>query len=97
MLPIKLIKGMTMAQVTANSVLHVSQVGGALLGGAPEWNNAYGIGATVPASGIYRCTGCGDEITSNKDDKFPPQNRHQHVNQAVPVQWQLIVKTQTKA
>lgn len=86
-----------MAQVTPESAMHITKIGNTLLGRAPEWSNAYGIGATVPASGIYRCTGCGDEITSNKDDKFPPQNRHQHVNQSVPVQWQLIVKTQTKA
>lgn len=86
-----------MAFVTAHTALHITQVANTLLGGAPEWSNAYGIGATVPASGIYRCTGCGDEITSNKDDKFPPQNRHQHANPATAVQWQLIVKTQTKA
>lgn len=95
--PTRPFEGMNMAQVTPESAMHITKVGNTLLGGAPEWNNAYGIGATVPASGIYRCTGCGEEITSNKDDKFPPQNRHQHVNQAVPVQWQLIVKTQTKA
>ncbi|NCE83467.1 protein L [Pseudomonas sp. Q1] len=86
-----------MAQVTANTALHITQIANTLLGAGPEWSNAYGIGATVPASGIYRCTGCGDEITSNKDEKFPPQNRHQHANQSVPAQWQLIVKTQTKA
>lgn len=86
-----------MAQVTANTALHITQIAPTILDGVENWNYVYGIGALVPASGIYRCTGCGDEITSNKGDKFPPQNRHQHVNHAVPVQWQLIVKTQTKA
>lgn len=85
-----------MAQVTANTAMHITQIANTLLGGGPEWNNAYGIGAAVPASGIYRCTGCGDEITSNKGDKFPPQNKHQHANTGVEVLWQLIVKTQTR-
>lgn len=86
-----------MAQVTGNTAMHVTQIYNPLLGGDPIWSNAYGISAEVPASGIYRCTGCGDEITSNKGDKFPPQNRHQHKDPKVDVLWQLIVKTQTKA
>ena len=85
-----------MAEVTADTALHVKQITNTLLGGAEEWNKAYGIGSTVPASGIYRCTGCGHEITSNKGDNFPPQNRHQHSDPKVAVNWQLIVKTQTK-
>lgn len=85
-----------MAEVTAHTALHIKQVSNTLLGGAPEWNNAYGIGAPVPASGIYRCTGCGHEITSNKGDNFPPQNKHQHAGSTTDVLWQLIVKTQTK-
>ncbi|MCV4343228.1 protein L [Pseudomonas capsici] len=86
-----------MAQVTTNTALHITQVNSVLSGGAEEWSKAYGIGSEVPASGIYRCTGCGDEITSNKGTKFPPQNHHQHKDQKVDVLWQLIVKTQTKA
>ncbi|AZE48259.1 hypothetical protein C4K04_2586 [Pseudomonas chlororaphis] len=85
-----------MAQVTSQTALHINQIHNTLLGGAEEWSKAYGISATVPASGIYRCIGCGDEITSNKGDKFPPQNRHQHADQKAEVLWQLIVKTQTK-
>jgi hypothetical protein len=34
----------------------------------------------VPKSGIYKCQGCNKEITSNKDDPFPPQNKHQHTD-----------------
>lgn len=85
-----------MAQVTPTTAKHITQVHPVLLGGSDEWTLAHGIGAEVPASGIYRCTGCGHEITSNKGDNFPPQNRHQHSDARVEVRWQLIVKTQTK-
>lgn len=85
-----------MAEVIANTAHYIKKIAPTILGGAEEWKYVYGIGAAVPASGIYRCTGCGDEITSNKGDKFPPQNRHQHADQKVDVLWQLIVKTQTK-
>lgn len=61
-----------------------------------HWTTIYGIGNEVPVSGIYRCYGCGDEITSNKGDVFPPQNKTQHECQNKPVQWELVVMTQTK-
>lgn len=51
-----------MAQVTANTALHITQIAPTILDGVENWNYVYGIGALVPASGIYRCTGCGDEI-----------------------------------
>jgi hypothetical protein len=62
---------------------------------AVYWKKVYGVGTTVPASGIYRCRGCGDEITSNKGDPFPPQNKHQHADPKKDIWWELIVKTQT--
>lgn len=61
-----------------------------------HWTHIYGIGQKVPVSGIYRCYACGDEITSNQGDPFPPQNKSQHDCQGKPVQWELIVRTQTK-
>ncbi len=61
-----------------------------------HWTHIYGIGTKVPVSGIYRCTGCGDEITSNKDDPFPPQNGDQHECNGKPIHWELVVMTQTK-
>lgn len=60
-----------------------------------HWKTVYGISSEVPVSGIYRCTGCGDEITSNKGDPFPPQNKKQHPCQDEKIWWELIVKTQT--
>ncbi len=62
----------------------------------PRWTNErYGPGETVPVSGIYRCTVCRKEITSNVDDPFPPQNHHQH-SSGNPISWQLIVRTDTQ-
>lgn len=86
-----------MARVTADTLKFIDQVVAVptILGGSP-WTTLYEISDTVPLSGIYRCHGCGDEITCNRDDGFPPQNHHQHPDPAVPVQWQLIVSTKTK-
>ncbi|MBX9877225.1 MAG: hypothetical protein K2Y22_02095 [Candidatus Obscuribacterales bacterium] len=53
-------------------------------------------GETCINSGIYTCEGCGDEIASNKNNPFPPQNHHQHKDTAVPIQWKLIVFAQQK-
>jgi len=46
-------------------------------------------------SGIYKCQGCNKEITSNKDDPFPPQNKHQHTDAQGKVLWKLIIRTDT--
>lgn len=59
------------------------------------WKSRYNPGDSVPYSGIYRCTVCGKEITSNGSDPFPPQNHHQHSQQQA-IKWQLIVRTDTK-
>jgi hypothetical protein len=47
----------------------------------------------VPLSGIYRCEGCGREISANKEDPFPPQNHHQHATSQGKIRWRLIVRT----
>jgi hypothetical protein len=60
-----------------------------------HWTDSYTIGDTVPVSGIYKCQGCNKEITSNKDDPFPPQNKHQHTALQGKVVWKLIVRTDT--
>ncbi len=44
-------------------------------------------------SGVYRCRGCGKEVTTEKGNPLPPQNHHQHSNYT-PIQWQLVVATQ---
>lgn len=48
-------------------------------GQSPDW------------SGIYECTGCGDEIAANKGNPLPPQNHHQHAPGAGPIRWKLLV------
>lgn len=59
------------------------------------WRYLYHPGTECPASGIYRCAGCGDEVTSNKGDPLPPQNHRQHAT-GDKILWQLIVQTKTK-
>ena len=59
------------------------------------WEKLYYPGNKVEVSGIYICTVCGKEITSNEGDPFPPQNHHQHKPQK-DIEWKLIVRTNTK-
>ena len=47
-------------------------------------------GTVMVNSGIYKCTGCGDEIAANKGNPLPPQNHHQHANSS-PIRWKLTV------
>lgn len=57
------------------------------------WKTSYDPGNTVPQSGIYKCTGCKREVTSNKGDPFPPPSHHSHTPTAV--KWKLLVWTNT--
>lgn len=54
-------------------------------------------GASVPDSGIYRCEGCGDEISHTKNQILPPQNHHQHSQAQGTIRWRLIAVAVTKA
>ena len=60
-----------------------------------HWKTTYDPGDEVPVSGIYICVGCNREITSNKDDPFPPQNHHQHSPAQGRIRWKLNVRTNT--
>ncbi|MGB3252817.1 protein L [Buttiauxella gaviniae] len=80
-----------MAAYTKETEQFLQRVGG----GKTWWESRYNPGDSVPVSGIYRCTVCGKEVTSNEDDPFPPQNHHQH-SQKQAIKWQLIVRTDTK-
>ena len=44
-------------------------------------------------SGIYRCPGCGNAITSVAGNTLPPQNHHEHTPQQGKIRWQLAVWT----
>jgi len=46
------------------------------------------------SSGIYRCVGCGKEITHIAGTSLPPQNHHQHTYQQGHIRWQLAVAHQ---
>ncbi|WP_145578657.1 protein L [Yersinia alsatica] len=79
-----------MAAYTSDTEQFLQKVGN----GTTRWTTDYSPSDTVPVSGIYRCKVCGKEITSNKDDPFPPQNHHQH-SSGQKISWQLIVRTDT--
>ena len=48
-------------------------------------------GAKAPYPGIYRCHGCGHEVSSSLAHVLPPQNHHQHTVAQGAIQWRLIV------
>lgn len=52
-------------------------------------------GEKVTFSGIYRCVGCGKEISHNASVQLPPQNHHQHNQTEGAIRWQLIVWAKT--
>lgn len=58
------------------------------------WKNLYSPGQEVKVSGIYICTECQKEITSNKGDPFPPPNIY-HDHDKIDIKWKLIVRTNT--
>jgi hypothetical protein len=52
-------------------------------------------GGSVIYSGIYRCEGCGKEISHNAGVSLPPQNHHQHALGKGEIRWRLIVWADT--
>lgn len=56
----------------------------------PVFDLVFTPGRRVPYSGIYRCTGCGDEVALNKGTPFPSQNHHQHRPHYTRIRWQLV-------
>lgn len=65
-------------------------------GDGEHWTKTYNPSDEVPVSGIYKCLGCKKEITSNRGDKFPPQNHHQHTSTQGEIRWKLNVRTNTQ-
>jgi hypothetical protein len=51
--------------------------------------------AFVPCGGIYRCTGCGTEVALEAVGLLPDRTHHAHDPAQGPIQWQLIVATQS--
>jgi hypothetical protein len=56
-----------------------------------EFDAIHTPGAVTPYSGVYRCTGCGQSVTSVQHHPLPPQNHHQHGLLSGPIRWQLVV------
>lgn len=44
--------------------------------------------------GIYKCDGCGKEVTIAGGKTIPPQNHHQHTAQQGEIRWKLFVFAQ---
>ncbi|MCE0497849.1 MAG: hypothetical protein LV481_07890 [Methylacidiphilales bacterium] len=55
------------------------------------FDKLHGPGTETPHSGIYRCEGCGKEVTSVMPHPLPPQNHHQHTQSQGLIRWRLVV------
>ena len=60
------------------------------------FDDVHSPGGATPFSGIYRCMGCGHEVTSVYDHPLPPQNHHQHTRAQGTIRWRLVVADQGK-
>ena len=59
------------------------------------FDRIYDPGDKPDHSGIYRCEGCGKEISHNAGVSLPPQNHHQHTMSQGRVRWRMVVNAQT--
>jgi hypothetical protein len=56
-----------------------------------EFDKTFQPGNIIAWSGIYRCSGCGNEIVHTFDKPLPPQDHHHHSPQQGKIRWQLVV------
>jgi len=61
-----------------------------------NFDKIYSPGSQAADPGIYRCAGCGDEISIAGGHVLPPQNHHQHTQQQGAIRWQLAVCSVSK-
>jgi hypothetical protein len=61
----------------------------------PQFDQVYNPGVTAPHAGIYRCVGCGHEISAPRGHVLPSQS-HPHSPNAGKIQWKLLVYAQQK-
>jgi len=59
----------------------------------PGFDVIHNPGAVAPASGVYRCLGCGVTAVAERFRKLPPQNHHQHSPAQGEFRWRLLVAT----
>lgn len=57
----------------------------------PSFNSRFSPGMRSPATGIYRCTGCGLEIVTLANERFPYSDKHERCDEFGPVCWRLVV------
>ena len=56
-----------------------------------DFDTLHTPGVATPYSGIYRCTGCGREVTSVYSHPLPTQNHHEHAAGQGLIRWHLVV------
>jgi hypothetical protein len=62
----------------------------------PEFDAIHHPGQATRYSGVYRCEGCGQSITSVGGHPMPPQDHHQHTSVQGTVRWRLVVKSHSR-
>ena len=58
------------------------------------FDTEYKTGETCEYEGIYKCTGCGKEVTIAGGKTIPPQTHHQHTPSFGYILWQLFGNAQ---
>ncbi len=48
-------------------------------------------GGPAEHPGIYRCEGCGYEVTAGPGQTLPPADHHSHTAVQGPVRWRIVV------
>ena len=61
------------------------------LGYGTAFDHVLNPGFRAQHSGIYRCEGCGREVSSTAGHTLPPQNHHQHSYLQGTIRWKLVV------
>lgn len=59
-------------------------------------DNEYKPGTKVPYSGIYACTGCGQERALSEGDPLTTQNHRQHNQGQGDIRWKLRLRAETE-
>lgn len=62
-----------------------------------NFDKLHSPGDSPPDSGIFRCEGCGKEISHTKSSTLPPQNHHQHTATQGKIQWRMVVCAENDA
>jgi hypothetical protein len=55
------------------------------------FDEEYRPGKIATRAGIYRCSGCGREITSEQRKPLPAHDHHEHTERQGAIRWTLIV------